>query len=146
MFAYNDAARYRIGVNYQQLPTNKAVSPVYSPYQRDGAMNATSNYGGDPSYVGSSLRPVRFKGKVGANGYAIGGHEEWVGQVCGFTTEVTDEDFVQPREFWEKVLAKEPGQQDHFVYNVTQHLKSVIPEIRVKAYGEFVVASSILLH
>ena len=41
----------------------------------------------------SQLRPVNFKGKVGASGYAPGGHEEWVGQVAGYTSEVTDEDF-----------------------------------------------------
>ena len=52
MFAYNDAARYRLGVNYQQLPCNKPVSAVYSPYQRDGFMTFGDNYGGDPNYVG----------------------------------------------------------------------------------------------
>ncbi len=31
MFAYPDAQRYRLGVNYQFLPTNAATSPVYCP-------------------------------------------------------------------------------------------------------------------
>ena len=137
MFAYNDAARYRIGVNYQQLPTNKPVCPVYAPYQRDGAMNATSNYGGDPSYVRSSLRPVNFRGKVGANGFAIGGHDEWAGRVVGFASDLTDDDFVQPRLLWDKVLARQPGQQDHLVYNVSQSLKDVMPDIQERAYSEF---------
>lgn len=49
MFSYPDAARYRVGPNYQQLPCNRALS-VYSPYQRDGFMRADGNYGGDPNY------------------------------------------------------------------------------------------------
>ncbi|KAK7413961.1 catalase A [Neonectria punicea] len=55
MFAYPDAARYRLGVNYQHLPCNRPVCPVYSPYQRDGLMNATENYGSDPNYVRASI-------------------------------------------------------------------------------------------
>ena len=76
MFAYPDAARYRLGVNYQQLPCNAPVSEVYTPYQRDGAFRYNTNYGGDPNYVRSSFRPIKFEGRVGANGYAPGGHEE----------------------------------------------------------------------
>jgi catalase len=49
MFSYPDAARYRVGPNYQQLPPNKAKY-VYSPYQRDGPMRMDGNYGGEPDY------------------------------------------------------------------------------------------------
>ena len=37
MFSYPDAHRYRIGVNYNQLPVNAPRSPVHS-YSKDGAM------------------------------------------------------------------------------------------------------------
>lgn len=49
MFSYPDAARYRVGPNYQQLPCNRPLS-VYSPYQRDGPMRLDGNYGSDPDY------------------------------------------------------------------------------------------------
>lgn len=78
MFAYPDAARYRLGVNYQQLPCNSPVAPVYSPYQRDGASRHDTNYGSDPNYVNVSLKAVNFKGNREANGASDGGHEEWV--------------------------------------------------------------------
>lgn len=32
LFAYPDAARYHLGVNYQQLPTNAAKAQVYCPF------------------------------------------------------------------------------------------------------------------
>jgi catalase len=89
MFAYPDAARYRLGVNYQQLPCNRPVSQVYCPYQRDGAMRYMTNYGDDPNYVRSSLRPVTFRGSLGANGSANGGreHEDWVGKVTAYASD-----------------------------------------------------------
>ncbi|KAK6544670.1 hypothetical protein TWF694_001358 [Orbilia ellipsospora] len=136
MFAYNDAARYRLGVNYQQLPCNRAVSRVYCPFQRDGKMTFTDNYGGDPNYVGSDLKPIQYTGKVGAHAYAIGGHEEWVGRVVGFTSEVVDDDFEQARMFW-NMIGKEEGQQDKFAYNVACHLGSAIPQVQAKALDMF---------
>jgi catalase len=60
MFAYPDAARYRLGTNYQMLPTNAANAPIYCPFQRDGFMNFSENYGDDPNYVGSFLKPTVF--------------------------------------------------------------------------------------
>lgn len=133
MFAYPDAARYRLGVNYQQLPPNKPVVPVYSPYQRDGAMTIGSNYGGDPNYVNSSLRPVTFKGRVGAKGYNQ--HEQWVGEVSGFSSEVTDDDFVQAKGLWD-VLGRTEGQQDNFVHNVAVNLKGAIPDVQTETFSK----------
>jgi catalase len=54
MFSYPDAARYRVGPNYQQLPCNKALH-VYSPFQRDGPMRMDGNYDGAPNYGKSTL-------------------------------------------------------------------------------------------
>jgi catalase len=133
MFAYPDAARYRLGVNYQQLPCNAPVSEVYTPYQRDGAFRYNTNYGGDPNYVGSSLRAIKFKGATGANGKAAAGHEDWVGQVSAYASEVTDEDYVQAVDLWE-VMGRD-GQQDAFVYNVSQNLKGAIPHVQKGAFG-----------
>ena len=146
MFAYPDAARYRLGVNYQQLPCNRPASAVYSPYQRDGFMNATTNYGSDPNYVRSALRPVNFSGsKYGASGYAVGGHDEWVaGSIAGYTSEVTEEDFEQARMFWE-VLSKQPGQQDHLVNNVATHLGKALPQVQEETLSKQCTCSRIIL-
>ncbi|MFK5165346.1 catalase, partial [Propionibacterium freudenreichii] len=37
VFAYNDAARYRIGANFEQLPVNRPVIPT-NAYSFDGQM------------------------------------------------------------------------------------------------------------
>lgn len=136
MFAYPDAARYRLGTNYQMLPTNKAQAPVYCPYQRDGFMNFSTNYGEDPNYVGSSLRPTTFA--VSATGKPLGStiteHEKWVGEVSTFTSTVHQDDFEQAKALW-KVLGREPGHQDRYISNVSGNVKNVTSkELREKVY------------
>ena len=51
LFAYQDAHRYRIGANHNQLPVNAPRCPVHH-YQRDGAMNAvkTDNQDGGVNF------------------------------------------------------------------------------------------------
>lgn len=128
MFAYPDAARYRLGVNYQQLPTNKAVAPVYTPTQRDGYMNFTDNYGDDPNYIGSMLRPMTFKKSVVAStavSEAGRKHHKWVGEMANyFTTTPGPEDYEQATALWH-VLGRETGHQDRLVTNLADNIAGV---------------------
>ncbi|KAJ5104757.1 hypothetical protein NUU61_002104, partial [Penicillium alfredii] len=143
LFAYPDAARYRLGVNYQQLPTNAAKASVYCPFQRDGKMRFDGNYGADPNYVGSSLQPTRFYPEVkGINAAVLSlhtEHEKWAGEIVSYTSHVTDEDFVQPAALWD-VIGRDPGHQDRLVGNVAAHLKGVnSAELRSEVYGTYTV-------
>jgi catalase len=136
MFAYPDAQRYRLGVNYQFLPTNAPKVPVYCPTERDGFMSFTSNYGGDPNYVGSKIKPTAFKSVSQINGI-VNGHngvtagakssskaEKFSEVPVAFTSEVTDEDFAQPRALWE-VFGRQEGCQERFVSTVAEHVSEV---------------------
>lgn len=49
LFSYGDAHRYRLGVNHNQIPVNKAKSPVNS-YHRDGQMRVDDNAGSRIGY------------------------------------------------------------------------------------------------
>jgi len=42
LFAYKDTQRYRLGVNFEDLPVNRPVVPVHN-YERDGFMKASQN-------------------------------------------------------------------------------------------------------
>lgn len=53
LFAYGDAQRYRLGVNHNSIPVNKAKCEV-NDYHRDGAMRVDGNYGGAPAYTPNS--------------------------------------------------------------------------------------------
>jgi len=141
LFAYPDAARYRLGVNYQQLPTNAAKTQVYCPFQRDGKMRFDDNYGGDPNYVGSSIKPTKFYQDVkGTNPGALllhTDHEKWAGEVSAYTSEISDADFVQPAALWE-VIGREPGHQDRLIDNLVSSVKGVkYPELRKAVYSLF---------
>jgi catalase len=54
LFAYADAQRYRLGVNYHQIPVNAPRCPVFSNH-RDGGMRVDGNYGGLPHYQPNSF-------------------------------------------------------------------------------------------
>jgi catalase len=53
LFAYGDAQRYRLGVNYNEIPVNRAHCPV-NEYHRDGFMRVDGNYGGEVAYTPNS--------------------------------------------------------------------------------------------
>lgn len=56
LFVYGDAQRYRLGVNYNQIPVNQAkgVKGGVADYHRNGAMRTDGNYGGAPAYSPNS--------------------------------------------------------------------------------------------
>lgn len=54
LLSYPDAHRYRLGVNYEQLPVNRCPFAVNN-YQRDGAMRLDGNGGSAPNYFPNSF-------------------------------------------------------------------------------------------
>jgi catalase len=53
LFSYGDAQRYRLGVNHNLIPVNRAKVEV-NDYHRDGAMRVDGNYGSAPAYTPNS--------------------------------------------------------------------------------------------
>jgi catalase len=153
MFAYPDAARYRLGVNYQFLPTNAPRSEVYCPIERDGLMNFTKNYGQDPNYIGTKLKPVKFydsdrsermgkqdvstantSQKTEINPVTALDHAHITAPVS-FASTVSDKDFEQATALWH-VMAKQDGAQLRLVNNVAAHVSGVKEKwIREEVYG-----------
>ncbi|KAM3519476.1 hypothetical protein MY4038_009776 [Beauveria bassiana] len=111
LFSYPDTQRYRLDVNYNQIPVNCPLN-AFNPLQRDGQMNVSGNYGAHPNYT-SSLQPLTYKAAR-----PTVTHEAWAGYaVNALFGEVSDEDFVQARGLW-AVLGKTAGQQESFVSNL----------------------------
>lgn len=130
MFSYPDAARYRVGPNYQQLPSNRPHSKVYNPYNRDGPGVINGNYGGDPDYVNSDFRPLA---KTRHHQPTL--HETWKGQAVAYSSQVTDKDFEQSKELWE--IMKKEGGDNQLIDVVSGGLSKVKSEdIRKKAIGK----------
>jgi len=53
LFSYGDAQRYRLGVNHNLIPVNRARCPV-NMFHRDGLMRVDGNYGGTLAYEPNS--------------------------------------------------------------------------------------------
>ncbi|EEB09605.1 catalase [Schizosaccharomyces japonicus yFS275] len=128
-FSYPDTHRHRLGANFEQIPINCPVNPVFN-YSRDGPMNVGANQFDLPNYPSSTQKLDKEKNEPDAE------HERWIGKVTYHMDELTDVDFEQPRALW-KLMGKQKDQQDHFVYNVSVHLCNAIPNVRERQYGVF---------
>lgn len=87
LLSYPDAHRYRIGINYAQLPVNKPRCPVHS-YHRDGHMRFDGNFGGAPGYQPNSFGgpvedpsvkepPLRISGNADRYDHWVGNADYW---------------------------------------------------------------------
>ena len=161
MFAYPDARRYRLGVNYQYLPTNAPKSELYCPIERDGRMNFTKNNGTDPNYIGTRLKPVRFLEKLGPNNandktqtIQANGTEKQkdstqtmdhaqVTMPSPVFTVVTGRDFEQATAYW-SMIEMQDGAQDRLINNAAAHIRGVTHKwMRDEAYGKYGVCPNI---
>ena len=126
LFSYPDTHRHRVGVNYQQLPTNAPRVPYrMANFQRDGNM-AFLNQGSRPAYL-SSIQPIGFRQRT-INLDTV--HSHFIGEAVTFLSEIRPEDFNAPRKLWENVFDNDA--KDRFVSNVSGHMKNCTQEEIIK--------------
>lgn len=140
--AYQDTQRYRLGTNFAQLPINRPRNS-FNLLRRDGAGCFLQDQGQNSSDGLPPYYPSSFYSLDAAPQYAAPSQEIWGGRVVDYESKMEDGDLEQPREFWERILAKEPGQQENLVANVAEHLAHAVAGVREKAYGEFCRPSSL---
>jgi len=58
LLSYPDAHRYRLGVNYEQIPVNRCPYAVNN-YERDGHMRVDGNADGSPNYFPNSFDQIK---------------------------------------------------------------------------------------
>ena len=139
IFAYADAHRYRLGVNYDRLPINAPrATEMVNTYQRDGHMRFDDNAGSAVNY-----EPNSFGGPVADPAYRepplkISGDADRYEQKRG-----VDDDYIQPGNLYRLMP---PDEQQRLIENIVGSLKKVPKEIQErmvqhfykadKAYGE----------
>ncbi|MFW6205703.1 MAG: catalase, partial [Gemmatimonadota bacterium] len=115
IFAYADAHRARLGVNYKQIPVNKPQCPVHS-YSKDGAMRVENVT--DPVYAPNS------KGGPEADAERYPENATWAADGefvrAAYTAREDDDDFVQANALVRDVMDDE--QRDRLVATVAGHL------------------------
>jgi catalase len=128
LFSYADAHRARLGVNYQQLPTNAPRSPVHS-YSKDGAMRYVKV--SDPVYAPNS------KGGPRADTARYGEPAGWytAGQMVRspYKTHAEDDDWGQAGTMVREVL--DDAARGRLVNNIVGHLLNGVTEpVLVRAF------------
>src|SRR6185437_8371831 len=102
-FAYADAHRARLGVNYQQIPVNRPKAPVRA-YSKDGAMRIDNV--ADPVYYPNSV-----PGAPASDDHTFAEHAVWAadGEMvrAAYTLHADDDDFGQPHTLVTKVMNDE---------------------------------------
>jgi catalase len=89
-FAYADAHRARLGVNYRQIPVNTPIAPVHS-YSKDGAMRMRNV--SDPVYAPNSKGGPAAD--TAASGPTAGWHSDGDMVRAAYTLHREDDDFGQ---------------------------------------------------
>lgn len=121
VFAYADAHRARLGVNYKQIPVNAPHAPVHS-YSKDGAMRI--NPVSDPVYAPNS------KGGPVADGDRYPTDSTWEAQGnmvrAPYTLRRDDDDFGQANTLVNQVM--DDAARERLVNNVSAHLLDGVEE------------------
>jgi len=101
LFNYADAQRYRLGVNYQQIPVNAARCPVMSNH-RDGHGRVDGNYGSRPHYEPNSFGQWQEQPQYREPPLKING------DAAHWDFREDDEDyFTQPRKLFQQMSAEQ---------------------------------------
>ena len=130
IFAYADAHRYRLGVNFERLPVNAPhATKVVNTYQRDGHMRFDDNAGAGPNY-----EPNSFGGPVENPAFAepplkISGNADRYEQKRG-----VDDDYIQPGNLYRLMP---PDEQARLIKNIVNHLGNTPKAIQEKMVEHF---------
>lgn len=118
LLSYPDAQRYRLGVNYEQIPVNKCPYAVTN-YQRDGYMQTDENGG-----AGANYRPNSFDDIVVDENYKEPSDRidsivaDWYDR-----NEKDDDHYSQPGALYRDALDKTG--RDHLISNIVGSMAGI---------------------
>jgi catalase len=129
LFAYADAHRYRLGVNYERLPVNAPRGTSVHNYQRDGHMRFDDNGGMAPNYEPNSFGGPEARAAYAEPPLKISGDAARYEQKRG-----VDDDYIQPGNLFRLMPEDEQGR---LIENIVGSLKNVPKAIQEKAVEHF---------
>jgi catalase len=118
VMTYGDAHRYRLGVNYQQLPVNAPKCPFMN-YERDGSMAGGDNGGSGPNYEPNSDTSAPKQNLE----YAEPALETGVGAIDRYDHREGNDDFSQAGDLYRLM---EPDAKARLVENLTSSATGLI--------------------
>jgi len=121
LISYPDAHRYRLGVNYDSLPVNRARCPIHT-YHRDGSMRFDDNGGDMPNYEPNSFGGPKENHRFVESPYKISG------DAGRYDHREDNDDYQQAGDLF-RLLS--PTDKDHLIHNIALAMKGV-PERIIK--------------
>ncbi len=135
IFAYADAQRYRLGVNFERLPINRPLATVASTYQRDGFMRFDDNGGASVNYEPNSFGGPKADPTYNEPPLKISGNANRYEQKRG-----VDDDFVQPGNLFRLMP---PDERKRLIENIAASLKKVPKDIQERMVPYFYKADKV---
>ena len=129
IFAYADAHRYRLGVNFERLPINAPHVPVVNTYQRDGRMRFDGNAGSAVNYEPNSFGGPMANPAFNEPPLKISGDVDRYEQKRG-----VDDDYIQPGNLFRLMP---PGEQQRLIAAIVGSLRNAPVEIQKKMVEHF---------
>jgi catalase len=141
LFSYGDAQRYRLGVNFNQVPVNSPKCPFHS-FHRDGAMRVDGNQGSRIGYVPNSLGEWTDLPRAGEPPLSVSG------PAMHWDHSVDDDYYSQPGALFRMLT---PEEKRRLCDNTARSLGDASEEVKVRhvencrradpAYGAAIAAA-----
>ncbi|MFZ2316009.1 MAG: catalase [Gammaproteobacteria bacterium] len=127
ILSYPDAHRYRIGVNYPQLPVNKPQCPVRT-YNRDGHMRFDGNDGGAVNYQPNSFNGPIDNEKMKEPPLKISGEAD------RYDHRIGNDDYTQAGDLYRLITEDKKVQ---LIDNIVQAMQPIPEEIKRRQLAHF---------
>ena len=132
LVSYDDAHRYRLGVNFDALPVNRPQCPVHT-YHRDGSMRFDDNGGVGPNY-----EPNSFGGPVEQHQYTER-PMPITGDAARYNHRDGNDDYKQPGDLYRLMT---PDQRDRLIHNLACSMHGIPERIIKLQIGHFTKADA----
>ena len=118
LLSYPDAHRYRLGVNYEQIPVNRPINDVHN-YERDGSMRVDSNGDDNPNYWPNRFDDIEADKQYKEPSMKMDSDvADWYDR-----NENDDDHFTQPGLLFRNVMTKE--EQQNTINNIVGAMKDI---------------------
>ena len=119
ILSYPDAHRYRLGVNYEQIPVNKCPYMVNN-FERDGRMRVDGNGGAAPNYFPNSFDNIKADETYQQPAWQLDTNvADWYNR----NAEGENDHYTQPGIFYREVLSEQD--KKNLISNIVGAMKGI---------------------
>jgi catalase len=134
MPSYDDAHRYRIGTNFEDVPVNQPKNTEAANYHQNGTMRSDGNNDGGPNYEPNSFGGPVEKPEVEQPPLSISGDAD------RYEAAERIDNFKQPGDMFRDVMNEE--QKEHLMDNFADDMEPVDEKIQKRQLVHFYKADS----